>query len=439
MGEKSFLVVGGGIGGIQASLDLAEMGYRVYLVERTPSIGGKMALLDKTFPTMDCAICILAPKMIEVYRHPNVTLLTNSEVTDVQGEAGDFKVKVKRKPRGVDEKKCVGCGVCASKCPVKVPDEYQLGLGERKAIYLPFPQSVPLVYTIDRDHCLYYTKGVCRVCERFCESKAIDYSQKEETVEMDVAGVIVASGLDAFNPGEIKEYGHGRFKDVLTAMEFERVITATGPTGGELVRLSNKEHPKSVAFIQCVGSRSLREGRPYCSSVCCMHATKEAILAKEHAPDVDVTIFYTDLRAPGKGFREFVNRAQSEYGVKYVRAKPGEIREEPDTRRLQFWYEETQTGEMRNVAVDMLVLCTALTPSPGIESLAGTLGVEVDEYGFMRKPDALGAPLTTTRPGVYVCGFAQGPKDIPDTIAEASGAAALASSIDTKAREAKRA
>lgn len=432
MAQRPFLVVGGGIGGIQAALDLADRGYRVHLVEETPSIGGKMALLDKTFPTMDCAICILAPKMIEVYRHPNVELLAYSEVRRVEGEAGGFRVKVVRKPRYVNEEKCIGCGACASKCPVRTPDEYQMGLSERRAVYLPFPQSVPLVYTIDGEQCLYLTKGICRVCERFCETGAIDFAQREQVVELTVEGIIVATGLQVSNPSAIKELGYSRFPDVVTALEFERMITATGPTGGELVRRFNGEHPRSIAFIQCVGSRSLREGVPYCSAVCCMHATKEAILAKEHAPGVDVTIFYTDVRASGKGFREFVNRAQSEYGVRYVRAKPGEVRMDPDIGQLSFWYEDTQTGDMGLINVDMVVLCTALVPSPGNKALAGVLGVEVDEYGFFLQPDPLTSPMSTSRKGIYVCGFAQGPKDIPDTIVEASGAAAMAS---TAARE----
>jgi heterodisulfide reductase subunit A len=437
MTEQSFLVVGGGIAGIQASLDLADRGYSVHLVEESPSIGGKMALLDKTFPTMDCAICILAPKMVEVLRHPMIDLLTYSEVSKVEGEKGDFKVTIAKKPRYVDPSKCIGCGVCASKCPTKVLDEYQEKLSTRKAIYLPFPQSVPLVYCIDSQNCLFLTKGICKVCERFCEAGAIDFDQEEKLIELHPSGIIVATGLNVSKP-QMEEYGYGRFPNVLTAMEFERTLTATGPTNGELSRPSDGKHPKSIAFVQCVGSRSLREGYPYCSSVCCMHATKEAILAKEHFQDTDITIYYTDIRANGKDFRQFINRAISEYGVKYIRGKPSEIREEPETHQLEFWYEDTLNSQIKKDSVDLLVLSTALLPSKGNKILAEKLGVEIDEYGFFVRPDPLGSPLSTTVDGIYVCGYAQGPKDIPDTIAEASGAASMVSAIPRKVRRQKR-
>lgn len=429
----SVVVIGGGIAGIQASLDLADRGVRVHLVEKTPSIGGKMALLDKTFPTMDCAICILAPKMIEVYRHPNIELLTLSEVTRVEGSAGDFRVTVAKRPRYVDESKCIGCGVCASKCPVRVPDEAQMGLSTRRAAHLPFPQAVPLIYSIDERSCLYLTKGICRVCERFCEAGAIDFEQKPEERVIDAASIIVATGLDTYDPSPLKEYGYRRFKNVVTALELERMITATGPTEGQLLRPSDGRHPESVAFIQCVGSRSLSEGYPYCSAVCCMHATKEAILVREHIPEARVTIMYTDMRAFGKGFREFVNRARDEYGVEYIRGKPAEIREEPRDSGLSFWYEDTVTGEILQRRVDLLVLCTALTPSRDNKRLAEILGVELDEHDFFVQPDHMLSPLGTTREGIFVCGYSQGPKDIPDTIAEASGATAMSAEVIRRA------
>ncbi len=429
----SVVVIGGGIAGIQASLDLADRGVKVHLVEKTPSIGGKMALLDKTFPTMDCAICILAPKMIEVYRHPNIDLLTLSEVTHVEGNAGDFRVTVTKKPRYINESKCIGCGVCASKCPVKVPDEAQMGLSTRKAAYLPFPQAVPLIYSIDERSCLFLTKGICRVCERFCEAGAIDFKQKAEEKVIDAASIIVATGLDTYDPSPLKEYGYRRFKNVVTALELERMITATGPTEGQLLRPSDGRHPESVAFIQCVGSRSLSEGYPYCSAVCCMHSTKEAILVREHIPEAKVTVMYTDMRAFGKGFREFVNRARDEYGVEYIRGKPAEVREEPRDSSLSFWYEDTATGEILQKRVDLLVLCTALTPSRDNKRIAEILGVKLDEHDFFVQPDHMLSPLATTREGIFVCGYSQGPKDIPDTIAEASGATAMSAEVMRRA------
>lgn len=434
MGKNaSVVVVGGGIAGIQASLDLADRGIKVHLVEKTPSIGGKMALLDKTFPTMDCAICILAPKMIEVYRHPNIELLTHSEVSNVSGTAGDFTVTITKKPRYIDESKCVGCGACASKCPVKVPDEVQMGLSTRKSAYLPFPQAVPLIYSIDPKNCLFLNKGICRVCERFCEAGAIDFSQKTKTLDIHAASIIISTGLSTYDPSAIKEYGYGRFKNVITALELERMITATGPTEGELLRPSDRKRPKKVAFIQCVGSRSLDEGYPYCSAVCCMHATKEAILVKEHDPEAEVTILYTDIRAFGKGFREFVNRARDRYGVEYIRAKPAEVREEPRDGGLSFWYEDTTTGELIEKSVDLLILSTALVPSPDNAYLKKVLGIETDEYGFFKQADPLLSPIATTREGIFVCGCSQGPKDIPDTIAEASGATAMTAAIIRRA------
>ncbi|MHA2062419.1 MAG: FAD-dependent oxidoreductase, partial [Candidatus Sifarchaeia archaeon] len=312
---RTILVIGGGVAGIQASLDLAEKGLKVYLLEKTPSIGGRMAQLDKTFPTMDCSICILAPKMIEVSRNSNVEILTNSEIQEVSGQVGEFTVKILRKARSVDENKCVGCGICATKCPVKCPDEFNMGLNNRRAIYLPFPQAVPRIYAIDRDHCLYLSKGICRICEKFCEAKAVDFDQQDEIVEISVESIIVATGFDLFDPSVIKEYGYRRYKNVLTALEFERMISSTGPTNGRIVKMSDGKPPNTVTFIQCVGSRSLSKGYPYCSSVCCMYATKEAMLVKEHEPETDVYIFYTDLMVFGKGFQDFVNRATNTWAI----------------------------------------------------------------------------------------------------------------------------
>ena len=393
--SNSVLVIGGGIAGIQASLDLANRGTKVYLVEKLPSIGGRMAQLAKTFPTLDCSICILAPKMIECYRHANINLLTYSEVKQVAGKAGNFTAKILKKPRYVEADKCTGCGTCMEKCPVKVPNEFDTGLGNRKAIYMPFKQAVPLIATIDTDHCLYFTKGICKVCQKICPSKAINFEQKPEEVAVKVSSIILATGFDVFNSSVMSEYGYGRYKNVISAMEFERLISASGPTGGHLMRPSDGKEPKRVVFVQCVGSRSQHGEFPYCSSVCCVYATKESILIKDHVPETEVYIMYIDMRAVGKGFQEFVDKAQKSYNVKYVKAHPGGIAEDPVTKNLQLYYEEIATGEMKMLAADMVVLCPALIPKEDNKQIAKTMGLKLDEYGFFKSKDALTAPVDT--------------------------------------------
>jgi len=437
--SKSVLVIGGGIAGIQASLDLANRGTKVHLVEKTPSIGGRMAQLDKTFPTLDCSICILAPKMIECFRHSNVNLLTYSELGEVKGQAGNFTVKILKKPRYVDAAKCTGCGTCSEKCPVKVPSEFEMELGNRKAVYMPFKQAVPLVATIDPEHCLYFTKGVCKICQKVCPSNAINYEQKPEETELNVSSIILATGFDVFDPSNMSEYGYGRFKNVVHSMEFERIICASGPTDGHLVRPSDGKEPKSVVFVQCVGSRSQHGDFPFCSSVCCVYATKESILIREHAPETQVYIMYIDMRAVGKGFQEFVDRAKKEYGVKYIKAHPGGITEDPTTKNLQVHYEDMKTGEMKTLDADMVVLCPALIPKSDNKKLAQTMGIEIDEFGFFKSKNLLTAPMDTNVPGIYVCGYCQCPKDIPESVAQASGAAARAAeTIACATKEAKR-
>ncbi|MDH4207566.1 MAG: CoB--CoM heterodisulfide reductase iron-sulfur subunit A family protein, partial [Anaerolineae bacterium] len=344
MSGESVLVVGGGIAGIQASIDLANMGQHVYLVEQSPSIGGRMAQLDKTFPTNDCSMCILAPKMIECAGHKNVELLTYSEVEEVSGGPGHFRVVVRRKPRYVDVTKCTGCGDCAEKCPRRVPDEFNVGLGKRKAIYLPFPQAVPRKMTIDAESCLYLTKGRCRVCEETCQAGAIDLEQQEELLELEVGAIVLATGFDPFDPAALEEYGYGRIANVITGLEYERLICASGPTGGHLARPSDGKVPETIAFIQCVGSRDVNY-QAYCSSVCCMHATKEAILANEHYRQLKSFIFYTDMRAVGKQFQEYLTRAKEEYQVTFVRSRPGKITVNEATGNPIVWYEATVLKE----------------------------------------------------------------------------------------------
>nr|MDO8079616.1 CoB--CoM heterodisulfide reductase iron-sulfur subunit A family protein [Candidatus Freyarchaeota archaeon] len=428
----SVMIIGGGIAGIQASLDLTDLGYKVYLVEKTPSIGGRMAQLDKTFPTNDCSLCILAPKMVEVGRNPNVELLTYSEIKGVSGKAGNFKVQVLRKPRYIDETKCKACGSCAEKCPKKVKSEYNMGLGQTKAIYNPFAQAVPNTYLINADECIYFQRGKCRSCEKFCQAGAINFDQKERIEEINVGAIIVATGFDQFDMTLKKEYGYGRFPNVISALEFERLMCASGPTGGHIVRPSDHEPPKKIAWIQCVGSRDTK-AKPYCSSVCCMYATKEAIITKEHDPHLDCYIFYIDIRAYGKGFQDFVNRAKEEYNVKYVRGKVSQIIEDPKTNNLKLRYEDMEKMEFGEMEAGLVVLSAALVPSAGTKELAEILGLNLDQNQFIREKDEF-SPVETNVPGVFICGYVQGPRDIPESVAQASAAAAKASELLAPAR-----
>jgi heterodisulfide reductase subunit A len=420
MGEV--LVIGGGIAGIQAALDLADMGVRAYLVERGPSIGGRMAQLDKTFPTNDCSTCILAPKMADCARHPNITIYTLSEVQAVEGEAGDFTVRVLKKARYVDETACTACGDCAQVCPVVRPDEFQMGLSTRRAIYIPFAQAVPQAYLRNREDCLGDEPIACGRCIEACRKGCIDFDMQDEVIELSVGAIVLAVGMETFDPVALTEYGYTRYENVITGLEFERLICASGPSGGRLIRLTDRQEPKTIGFVQCVGSRSLKYQR-FCSSVCCMHATKEAILAREHIPDVQSYIFYTDLRASGKGFQAYIERARREYGVRYIRSRVARIEEDGDGR-LIFHYEDAETSRPQQMKVDLAVLATSLVPGPNVAALAEVLGLELDEYGFFRTNPF--SPTDTTREGVFTCGCCRGPADIPQSVAQASGAAARA-------------
>jgi heterodisulfide reductase subunit A len=429
LGNSAVLVVGAGIAGIQASLDLANRGLTVYLVEKSPGIGGRMAQLDKTFPTMDCSICILAPKMIECFRHPNIKLLTCSEVKEVTGSAGNFKAKVLKNPRFVDANKCTGCSACTEKCPVKVPSEFDVGMGMRKAIYMLFPQAVPRVTTIDKDHCLYFQKGVCRICEKFCQPHAINFDQKPEEITLNVSSIILATGLELYDAASISEYGYKRYKNVLLSLEFERLINASGPTRGELLRPSDNRHPHRIVFIQCVGSRTQQKGLPYCSSVCCMYATKEAILVREHDPECEVYILYMDLRVFGKRFQEFVSRARDEWGVKYVNGRPSTILEDLSTKDLLVRYLDVFGGKIEEFSTDLVVLCPALIPREDNKVLAKIFNLELNEYGFFKTKDPLLMSVETNVEGVFVCGYCQSPKDISESVTQASAAAARAAEV----------
>ncbi|MEX2701673.1 MAG: FAD-dependent oxidoreductase [Candidatus Baldrarchaeota archaeon] len=421
------LVVGGGVAGITASLELAEKGFKVYLVEKEPSIGGRMAQLDKTFPTLDCSICILGPKMVEVSRHPNIQLLTYSEVVDVKPikNGSAFEVKILKKPRYVDEEKCTGCRRCEEKCPVKVPSEFEAGMGLRKAIYIPFPQAVPNVATIDEDHCLYLTKGVCRTCEKVCPAGAINFNQKPQELVVEVASIIVATGFSLLDPSVLPQYGYGRFKDVITSLQYERLMNAAGPTGGEIVRPSDKKHPRRIAIIQCVGSRN-KKIKDYCSQICCMYATKQAIVTKEHDPNIDVMVFYNDLNASGKGHEDLLRRAVEEYGIKYIKGLPSEVLWDKKSKKLLIRYADLPSGEIKSVDVDLVVLCPAVVPREDTSKLAEILGVELNEFGFFKSTGSV--PVNTNVPGIYVCGACQNPKDISHSVMQALAAAAQAAS-----------
>ncbi len=428
--KGSVAVVGGGIAGIQAALDLADSGFKTYLIESKPSIGGVMSQLDKTFPTNDCAMCILSPKLVEVGRHPNIELLSYSDVKSISGEAGDFKVKVLKKARYVDEAKCTGCGTCTEKCPSKVLDEYNAGTSKRKSIYIPFAQAIPRVATIDASHCIYLTKGKCGVCSKVCGPKAVDYGQKDKELELNVGSVILATGFKPFDPSALKQYRFGH-PDVITSLQFERLLSASGPTQGHVTRPSDDKVPKKIAFIQCVGSRNPRIDRKHCSSVCCMYATKESIIAKEHDPELDITIFHIDIRAYGKNFEEFYNRAQREYGIKYVNSRPAEVVLD-SKNNLSIKYEDFDLGVVKTEPFDMVVLSIGLDPADSTQNIARSSGIALDEFGNVAT--AIENPVETSAAGIYVCGVAQGPKDIPDTVAQASAAAAKAASLLSKER-----
>jgi heterodisulfide reductase subunit A len=332
--EKGVLVIGGGIAGVQAALDLANAGAKTYLIEKTSSLGGKMAQLDKTFPTNDCSMCILSPKLVEAGRHPNIDILVNSEVIECQGEAGNFRVKVIKHSRFVDEEKCTGCGNCSEKCPKKVPSEFDQGMRRRKAIFIPFPQAVPLIYTIDKENCIYFEKGKCRVCEKNCKRGAIDFEQKDKEIELDIGSIIVASGYNLLSPSEVPEYKYDQCENIISSLDFERLMSASGPTQGKIIRPSDGKPPKSVVFIQCVGSRDEKNCQ-YCSAICCMHSIKEAMIAKEHDPNIeDIHILYMDVRAYGKHFENYYLRARDEIDINFIKGRAAEIEEDPKTQDI---------------------------------------------------------------------------------------------------------
>lgn len=424
---KNALVIGGGVAGIQAALDLADTGYGVYLVEKEPSIGGRMAQIDKTFPTMDCSICILAPKMSEAGKHPNITILAYSEVKEIKGYVGNFKVSVHKKARYVT-KDCTGCGECAKVCPQTAPNEFDVGLATRHAIYTPFAQAVPASYVIDRKLCLNSENGhICDRCTKACERKCIDFSQKDELVELDVGTIIVATGADVYDPTALAEYGYTKIPNVITSLEFERLINAGGPSGGHLLRPSDMTVPKKVAFIQCIGSRSDKDfAHPYCSNICCMNTIKDALLIKEHWPDTEIVVFYMDIRAFGKGFEDLYQRAKKE-GVKFIRGLPSEMIEDRQTRDIRLIGENTLLKELYDERVGMVILSIGLEPRTDSDVIQRLLTLSRTSDGFFMEAHPKLRPVDTPTKGVFLAGCSEAPKDIKDSVTQASAAAARAS------------
>ena len=422
---KSALVIGGGIAGIQAALDLADRDIHVYMVERDPTIGGKMCRLDKTFPTNDCSACILSPKMADCAGHPNITVLSYTEIVKVDGQAGNFNVTVNKKARYVNPDECTGCGDCVAKCPSKgIPDQFEFGLTTRKAIYIPHAQAVPRVALIDPNNCRKLKEDKCGVCMKVCKKGAVHYDDKDEQIVLDVGSIICATGFQTWDAKISTEYGYGRFANVVTAMEFERMMCASGPDRGHIKMPSNGEDPKKIAFVQCCGSRSEKKGwKKYCSSVCCMYATKQAIITKEHSK-VDEDIFFMDVRSYGKEFEAYIHRAQDEYGIKMHRSsRVANIEEDPKTKQLLVSFVDAK-GEPKVERYDLVVLSIGLNPPDGAEEFANKLGIKLNEYGFCAT--SVFEPLETSRPGVFVTGAFASPKDIPTSVAEASGASAKA-------------
>lgn len=420
------LVIGGGVAGIQASLDLANFGFETHLVERSPTIGGKMALLVKTYPTDDCAICILGPKMADVSAHPMIRLLTCSEVTKVERSPEKFKVAIRRNPRYIDSAKCTACGICAEKCPARVPNEWNGGLGYRKAAYLPYPQAIPRKYTIDAANCLFLQKGVCRVCEKFCPAGAIDFDEKPEELQLDVGAIVVATGFEEFDPSQLSRLGYGRLKDVVTQFQLARMLDPSGPSEGKLKRLSDSTKPKKIVMIQCVGSRD-PETNSYCSRYCCMAAMKNAILIKvEQDPEAQITVLYKDVRAAGKGFEEYYSKAKERFGIEFAKGEVTEVSREDATGRLRVEY-LAPSGEKQSLFSDLVVLSCGMVPPSGLKQLVETFGLKLSEDGFVKELDEKVCTTETNVLGVYICGVSQGPKDIPESVAQASAAAAKAS------------
>ena len=423
---KRALVIGGGIAGIQTALDIAEAGFEVDIVEKEPTIGGKMAQIDKTFPTLDCAACILTPKMVDVAQNEKIKIFSYSEVESVKGFVGNFKVAIRKKARYVDEDKCTGCGLCTEKCPQKkVPNEFNMGFDTRRAVYIPFAQAVPKVATIDANNCTMMKTGKCGLCAKLCTAGAIDYKQQDQIVEREYGAIVAATGFNPLKPTQYDELGYSTCTDVVTSLELERLMNAAGPTAGTLLRPSDKTHPHTIVFVQCVGSRCDAEnekGKPYCSKICCMYTAKHAMLIRDKYPDTEVYVFYIDVRTPGKNFDEFYRRAVEQYGVHYIKGQVGKVVEENGTLKVQA--SDLLSGEQLHIDADLVVLATAVEPDKSARSIATMLTASMDTNDFFTEAHAKLRPVESPTAGIFLSGVCQGPKDIPETVSQASAAAA---------------
>ncbi len=423
--KKRALVIGGGIAGIQTALDIADAGFEVDIVEKKPTIGGKMTQIDKTFPTLDCAACILTPKMVDCAQNEKIHIYAYSEVAAVKGFVGNFKVTIRKKARFVDTTKCTGCGLCTEKCPQKkVPNEFNLGLDTRRAIYIPFAQAVPKVATIDSDYCNMLQKGKCGVCARVCSAGAIDYTQKDELIEEEYGAIVAATGFNPIDLGQFNEFAYAQSPDVVSSLEFERLMNAAGPTGGTLLRPSDGKHPHTIVFVQCVGSRcdGAQKGKPYCSKICCMYTAKHAMLCREKYPDTEVYVFYIDVRTPGKNFDEFYRRAVEEYGVHYIKGMVGKV--VPQNGVLKVQASDLLDNHQLHIDADMVVLAAAIEPDKSARSLATMLTASMDTNDFFTEAHPKLRPVESPTAGIFLSGACQGPKDIPETVAQAGAAAA---------------
>ncbi len=422
---KRALVIGGGIAGIQTALDIAEAGFEVDIVEKQPTIGGKMTQLDKTFPTLDCAACILTPKMVDCAQNEKIHIYSYSEVSDVKGFVGNFTVTIKKKARYVDETKCTGCGICTEKCPMKkVPNEFNLGMNNRTAIYIPFAQAVPKVATIDPNSCNMLKNGKCGVCAKVCGAGAIDYTQKDEFIEERYGAIVAATGFNPISLEKYDEYAYTQSKDVITSLEFERLTNAAGPTSGKLLRPSDGEHPHKIVFVQCVGSRDTSGcGKEYCSKICCMYTAKHAMLTREKYPDTEVYVFYIDVRTPGKNFDEFYRRAVEEYDVHYIKGMVGKVVPRANGK-LDVQASDLLANEQLHIEADLVVLAAAIEPDKTARSLATMLTASMDTNDFFTEAHPKLRPVESPTAGVFLSGVCQGPKDIPETVSQAGAAAA---------------